>query len=173
MSAGKHCEIERKYLIRYPDAALLTAQPGCETWDITQIYLRPGPGGETRRIRRVETGRQVKYFRASKRRVSDLSAIEDEAEITGDEYDALRRQRDLGRSPIVKTRYRVPYHGHTLEFDIYPFWQDRAILEIELDSEDEAADIPGYVNVMWDVTGEAAYKNWQLAKRVPEDIIPE
>ena len=26
MSAGKHCEIERKYLIRYPDIKTLQAQ---------------------------------------------------------------------------------------------------------------------------------------------------
>ena len=65
----------------------------------------------------------------------------------------------------------MPYAGHVLEFDVYPFWPDRAIMEIELAGEDEAAEIPDYVRIIRDVTGEKAYKNKQLAKRIPmEDI---
>ena len=58
-----------------------------------------------------------------------------------------------------------------LEFDIYPFWQDRAILEIELTCEDEVPDIPEYVSIIRDVTGEKAYKNRQLARHVPMEKI--
>ena len=36
---GKHYEIERKYLIQYPDAALLASQPGAVKWEIEQVYL--------------------------------------------------------------------------------------------------------------------------------------
>ena len=38
MAEGKHCEIELKYLIRYPDLAALRAQPGCKVWEIEQIW---------------------------------------------------------------------------------------------------------------------------------------
>ena len=48
---------------------------------------------------------------------------------------------------------------------------DRAILEIELQYEDEAATIPDYVDVIRDVSGEKAYKNKQLAKYVPMEEI--
>ena len=65
----------------------------------------------------------------------------------------------------------MPYAGHVLEFDIYPFWRDRAVMEIELEAEDEAALIPDYVRVIRDVSGEKAYKNRQLAKRVPMEEI--
>ena len=56
MSAGKHCEIERKYLIRYPDIKTLQAQKGVEQWEIVQIYLTVSGPGETRRIRQVVCG---------------------------------------------------------------------------------------------------------------------
>ena len=44
-------------------------------------------------------------------------------------------------------------------------------MEIELSREDEAADIPETVQIIRDVTGEKAYKNRQLAKRVPMEPI--
>ena len=167
MSVGAHCEIERKYLIRYPDTGHLKSLPGCEVWEITQIYLKDGEGGQTRRIRQVLTGGREMFYRTFKRRLTALSAQEDEGEISREDYDRYALERDEGRSPILKTRYRVPYAGHVLEFDIYPFWNDRAILEIELRSEDETAAIPAFVEVVRDVSGEKAYKNKQLAKRVP------
>lgn len=171
MSTGNHCEIERKYLIRYPDTVKLCETPGCEIWEITQIYLKDGENGQTRRIRKLRVNGEWKYFRTFKQRLSSLSCIEDEGEITAEDYERYSRERDLRRLPINKTRYRVPYQGHILEFDVYPFWQDRAILEIELENEMEEADIPADVQIIRDVTGEKAYKNKQLAIRVPmEDI---
>ncbi len=58
-----------------------------------------------------------------------------------------------------------------LEFDIYPFWQERAILEIELESEDQQTIIPDWVHVIRDVTFDYRYKNVQLAAQVPMDTI--
>ena len=60
MSVGKHYEIERKYLIRYPDVALLRAQKGVEEWEITQIYLTVSGPGETRRIRQIVSGGEIR-----------------------------------------------------------------------------------------------------------------
>ena len=173
MSTGSHCEIERKYLIRMPDVEALRALPGCQEWDITQIYLTDGEGGQTRRVRRVIEAGQTRYYRTFKRRLTDLSSAEDEGEITREVFDRLCLERDRGRVPILKTRFRVPYRGHVLEYDVYPFWSDRAILEIELESEDETADIPPEVKVIRDVTGEKAYKNRQLAKRVPMEALDD
>ena len=171
MSTGSGLEIERKYLIRYPDADVLSRQPGCERWDITQTYLTDGEGKQTRRVRKLVINGETRYIRTFKRHVSALTSAEDEAVIDRDAYEALLRERDESRSPIVKTRYRIPYKGHVIEIDIYPFWQDRAILEVELEREDEAAELPKYIRVIRDVSGEKAYKNRQLAKRVPMEPI--
>ena len=172
MSMGAHCEIERKYLIRYPDTGHLKSLPGCEVWEITQIYLKDGEGGQTRRIRQVLTGGREMFYRTFKRRLTALSAQEDEGEISREDYDRYALERDEGRSPILKTRYRVPYAGHVLEFDIYPFWKDRAIMEIELEREDEGAALPDYVRIIRDVSADPAYKNRSLAERVVDEPIP-
>ena len=166
MSAGKHCEIERKYLIRYPDINKLQAQKGVEQWEIVQIYLTVSGPGETRRIRQVVSGGEIKYYKAFKKRLTDLSNEEDEGEIDQLEYIHLCQEQQPGCKPVGKTRYRIPYEGHILEFDIYPFWDDRAILEIELEHENEGAAIPDYVQIIRDVSADPAYKNRSLAENV-------
>ncbi len=166
MSAGKHCEIERKYLIRYPDIKTLQTQKGVEQWEIVQIYLTVSGPGETRRIRQVVSGGEIKYYKTFKKHLTSLTNEEDEGEIDQLEYIHLCQEQQPGCKPVGKTRYRIPYEGHILEFDIYPFWNDRAILEIELEREDEGAAIPDYVQIIRDVSTDPAYKNRSLAENV-------
>lgn len=171
VAEGKHREIERKYLIRYPDVKTLLAQKDVEQWEIVQIYLTVSGPGETRRIRQVVCDGGIKYYKAFKRRVSDLTNEEDEGEIDQLEYIRLSQEMHPDCKPLGKTRYRIPYAGHVLEFDLYPFWKDRAILEIELDREDEGAAIPEYVRIIRDVSADPAYKNRALAERVVTEEI--
>jgi len=171
MSAGKHCEIERKYLIRYPDIKTLRAQKGVEQWEIVQIYLTVSGPGETRRIRQVVSGGEIKYYKTFKRHLTSLTNEEDEGEIDQLEYIHLCQEQQPGCKPLGKTRYRIPYEGHILEFDIYPFWEDRAIPEIELEREDEGAAIPDYVHIIRDVSADPAYKNRSLAENVIYEAI--
>ena len=166
MSEGKHYEIERKYLIRYPDISTLLKQKGVEQWEIVQIYLTVSGPGETRRIRQVVSGGEIKYYKTFKKRLTDLANEEDEGEIDQLEYIHLCQEQQPGCKPVGKTRYRIPYEGHILEFDIYPFWDDRAILEIELEHENEGAAIPDYVQIIRDVSADPAYKNRSLAENV-------
>ena len=171
MSEGKHCEIERKYLIRYPDIEKLRAQKGVEQWEIVQIYLTVPAPGQTRRIRQVVSGGEIRYYKTFKQRLSSLTCVEEEGEIDQLEYIRLSQEQQPGCRPLGKTRYRVPYQGHVLEFDIYPFWNDRAILEIELNNESEGAALPDYVRVIRDVSADPAYKNRMLAERVINEEI--
>ncbi len=171
MSAGKHYEIERKYLIRYPDIGTLRAQKGVEQWEVVQIYLTVAHPGETRRIRQVVSNGEIRYYKTFKRHLSSVKNEEDEGEIDQMEYIRLSREQQPGCRPLNKTRYRIPYEGHVLEFDIYPFWDDRAIMEIELEGENEGAAIPDYVRIIRDVSADLAYKNRSLAENVIyEDI---
>ncbi len=168
---GKHYEIERKYLIRYPDIPTLLAQKGVEQWEIVQIYLTVSGPGETRRIRQVVCDGEIKYYKTHKKHITGMRTEEDEGEIDQMEYIRLSHEMNPRCKPLGKTRYRVPYAGHVLEFDIYPFWKDRAIMEIELEREDEDAAIPDYVHIIRDVSGDVAYKNRSLAERVVDEEI--
>lgn len=168
MSEGKHCEIERKFLIDMPDPQFLRGQMGCAVWDIEQIYLTARPG-ETRRIRRVTESGETRYYKTFKRRLTDLTAEEDEGGITRQEYEAFQREVDPDRHPIEKTRYRIPCANQMLEIDLYPFWKDRAILEIELDNESQPVHIPDWLHIRKEVTADHRYKNVSLAQTIPDD----
>ena len=136
-----------------------------------QIYLTVSGPGETRRIRQVVSGGEIKYYKTFKKHLTDLTNEEDEGEIDQLEYIHLCQEQQPGCKPVGKTRYRIPYEGHILEFDIYPFWNDRAILEIELEREDEGAAIPDYVQIIRDVSADPAYKNRSLAENVVYETI--
>lgn len=165
-----HHEIERKYLIRPLSPDFLRAQPGCEVWEIDQTYLL-APPGETRRVRRIVESGTERFRLTVKRRLSDLTSEEDEREIERGQYESLLSEANPELQTIRKTRYRVPHEGQVAEFDRYPFWSDRMILEIELDSEAEAARVPDWVEVVRDVTADPRYKNVHLAAQVPFDEI--
>ncbi len=155
-------EIERKFLIEYPNIAWLEAQPTCHRVEIVQTYLN-APDGEEIRVRQRSEGEHTMYFLTVKRKVSELKREETERRITAEEYLSLLMQADTHRRQIKKSRYGLTWEGQYLEIDVYPFWQDKAILEIELTSEDAPVHIPPMLRVIKEVTNDPAYKNAALA----------
>ncbi|MBQ4452826.1 MAG: hypothetical protein II912_10735 [Clostridia bacterium] len=161
-------ETERKFLIRKPDGAFLAALEGCTVSDITQTYLLNEDGNTERVRRRVYADRTV-YTHTVKKRISPMSALEQEREISPDEYALLLTRADPARRPIIKTRYAVPHAGHTAEIDVYPFWNRQAVLEIELQSENDGVPLPDFMTVIREVTGDHSYSNNSLSLKVPEE----
>ena len=161
-------EIERKYLIAYPDVAALSAFPGVTVKEIAQTYLT-APAGQTLRVRRVRTGGVTRYIETRKTRQSDMTAVEEERELTEAAYQAALSSADPQRHSIEKTRYCLPWGGHVVEVDVFPFWTDRAVAEVELQSENEPVDLPPCLSVIKEVTGDVRYRNARLALEVPFD----
>ena len=168
MSAPDNLEIEYKYLIRYPDIAVLDSQPGSKKAEIVQTYLL-SESGVTARVRSWTENGTTRFFKTEKKRISRMTAEEKETQISEEEYLLLLKKADPARKPIAKIRYRIPYASHLLEIDIYPFWKKQAVLEIEISHEGEAVDIPSYLSVIRDVSGEREYKNQSLAFSVPKE----
>ena len=158
-------EIERKYLIAYPREEHLAA---AERVEIAQTYLLSA-AGETHRVRAWTCGGETRYFETRKRPVSAVTCLEDEREVDGDTYRALLEGRDPTRQTVEKTRYRLPYGKHLVEIDVYPFWHDRAVLEVELTDEAQEITLPPFVHILREVTDDPRYKNASLAKEIPED----
>lgn len=156
-------EIERKFLIEYPDIDWLENNPCCNRVEITQTYLKSDRDEEVRVRKRFEKGESA-YFHTVKKRVSDVKRIEIENPISEREYLGLLKEADETMRPILKTRYVFEYNNHVFEIDVYPFWNDRAIAEIELDDENEEIVFPNEIKVIKEVTDDKAYKNSSLAK---------
>ena len=163
-------EIERKFLIALPDAALL-GEKSVKRLAISQVYLRAGTSGAGRRIRRARCGDETRYYYTEKTRVTAVTRIEREHEITAAEFEALLSERDEALRTIEKTRYLVPFERHTLEIDVFPFCNDRAFCECELQSQDESRPIPDWLHVYREVTDDPRYTNRALARSVPDEIL--
>ncbi len=155
-------EIERKYLVDYPDLDAIEALDTCDKIEIQQTYLTPKDGWE-RRVRRWESQGRVRYHQTEKKKRGELSRYERENEISERDYRSLLKEADPRMGTLFKTRYRVSGERHLYELDVYPFLRDRAILEIELEREDQPIDLPPWLSVRREVSGEKAYKNKHLA----------
>jgi CYTH domain-containing protein len=158
-------EIERKYLIEYPDLNILENYPKSE---IAQTYLITNDG-MTSRVRKRTTNGVTKYIFTEKKRITDVKCIENERELSAEEYEELLKLADTERRTVIKTRYCIPFNGRVAEVDLYPFWSDRAIAEVEMENEDEAVILPEFIKVIREVTAEKAYKNYSIAKEIPDD----
>ena len=157
---GAPLETERKFLISYPDRAKLTALPGCVVLNIVQTYLNGGAA----RVRKSTNSEGCVYTHTEKHKISELTRIKIEREISENEYLEYLKTADHAYRPIEKTRLCIPHEGHTFEIDIYPFWQYKAVAEVELKSEDEEIAFPIWLDIIREVTFDPAYKNVSLAK---------
>ena len=157
-------EIERKYLIRYPNLKELEKQPNCQKVDIMQIYLQCEQDEEEVRIRqRGQDGNYI-YFKTRKRRAGDGKRIEIEERLTQEDFLALMQQADPACRPIRKQRYCLSENGLYYEIDVYPEWKHQAIMEVELHDEHQEVIIPDCVKVIREVTNEEAFSNRSLAR---------
>ncbi len=164
-------EIERKYLILRPDHVKLSLLPRCEATQIEQTYLTD-EGDFCRRVRRRGNPRDGwKYTLTRKQHVGRGERIELEEPLTPEQYSALLREADPGKRPVHKTRYAFPFRGRLLELDVYAFSEALATLEIELPDIDAPVELPGFLQVIRDVTEDARYSNYALAEALcfPEE----
>ncbi len=164
----KNKEIEKKFLIEYPANDILSNIPPEDRSHIIQTYLLSEESITARvRLRRYKD--TVRYYKTEKKHISDMSSYEDEKEISLSDYKSELKNADPKRCPIEKERLILRNGGHLFEIDIYPFWSDRAIMEVELQSEDEEFEIPNGIRILRDVTSDRRYKNAALAKEIPTD----
>lgn len=155
-------EIERKFLIEYPDIRWLESLPNCRRVEIIQTYLNAPEGDEVRVRQRGENGSYI-YFQTTKRRVTDIKRVEIERRLSKDEYLRLLMDADTSKRQIRKTRYCLTYENRYFEIDVYPFWSDKAIAEIELSDEYAEIVFPEQLRVIKEVTDDENYKNASLA----------
>lgn len=160
----KPLEIERKFLIEYPDLNLLNNIKTCRKIPITQAYLTTPYEGYFR-IRKRGQGENSVYIKTKKIKISDIKRIETENYISKKEYNEYMNKKECITGIISKDRYCIVWHNTYYELDVYPFWNDRATLEIELLSENQPYELPDFVKLVREVTFEQDYRNLALAQK--------
>ena len=163
-------EIERKFLIYYPNIKELENMPNCTKIDISQTYLKSDNDME-RRVRARGINGDYLYYLTEKRKISNIKRVEFERRLTQNEYLALLMETDNKLHTIHKTRYCLSENNQYFEIDIYPEWDNQAIMEIELSSENETIKTPEFIKIIKEVTDDNDYKNYQMAKEMPKELI--
>ena len=157
-------EIERKYLITRPNLHVMDQLPNCERVDIVQTYLKSDDPAEERRIRQRGSNGSYIYFMTRKRKASGIQRVEIEERLRQEDYINLLVDADPAYRTIHKQRYCLSENGLYYEIDIYPEWKDKAIMEIELHSEEQDIIFPEWIDVIREVTDDPAYSNHEIAK---------
>lgn len=152
-------ETERKFLIEKPTEEEISALPFARRIEIEQCYI-DDESGKFRIRRRGEGGAYI-YTHTEKHKISDITRTENEWRISCKEYED-----DKKRAPYTLTKDRICIceGDRYFELDIYPYSKKYAILEIELCSEDESFELPSFVRLIREVTGEKEYSNKNIAK---------
>ncbi len=163
-------EIERKYLIQYPDIKKLESMSNCSKVNITQTYLKCEDGKE-RRIRARGNDGEYIYYLTEKTQISPMKRVEIERKLTQDEYLKYLMEADTKLHTIKKTRYCLTENSKYYEIDIYPEWDKQAIIEIELNDENEKVEIPDYIKVIKEVTEDENYRNYNMSSKMPDQMI--
>jgi len=163
-------EIERKYIIKMPSESILSAQNGYTVSKIVQIYLS-SEADVTHRVRMRSFGDRVVYTETKKTRIDFISSHEEENEITEAEFCELSGKIKNGTRPVIKTRHTFVLDEVTFEIDVYPEWQNTAIMETELKSREETVKMPSFIEIVKDVTGDKNYSNASMAYAFPEELI--
>lgn len=156
-------EIERKFLISMPNLEYINSVTKCVKSEIIQTYLC-GNENEEKRIRQRGVNGNYVYYYTVKTKITDLKRVEKEKKISKDEYLSLLMEADTKLKQIRKTRYCFMLNNQYFELDVYPFWEDKAIMEVELTNENEEINMPDFIHVIKDVTSDDNYKNHSIAQ---------
>lgn len=156
-------EIERKFIIKKPDLTYLENLPNCHKVKIAQTYLESNNPNIERRVRQKNDNGAITYYYTEKSRISDIKRIEHEKRITSEEYSNLLLEQDYYTRTVVKDRYCLMENNQYFEIDVYPYWNDQCILEIELENENQDIIFPDFLHIMQEVTNDLRYTNHNFA----------
>ena len=152
-------EIERKFLILYPDLEKLNALPVCRKVPISQTYLETPEEGRFRVRKRGED----MFIKTIKEKISELKRVEREESITKEQYENYISKKEYCHGTISKDRYCFVWKNQYFELDVFPFWEKTALIEIELLKENQPYTLPDFLIVLREVTYEKQFRNKSLA----------
>lgn len=161
-------EIERKFLIAYPDIRYL--EENASHSHIVQTYLNSEKATSSR-VRKRDYDDKTVYTYTEKKHITAVRRMEYEREIDEAEYSQLLKKADNSRNPVEKERYCLDYKNQMFEIDVYPFFTDRAIMELEIEDEAQKIVFPSEIRVIREVTEDKRYTNASFAKKIPYDEI--
>lgn len=165
-------EIERKYLVRGAD---LRDIESLQLYHIESIYLdvnklaKSDPevifstadtSHELRVSKITDMDGNTDYTSVSK--VGDYDLVREELALSIDESAFNEAVENFGKSKLEKKRFMFTYNNTLFSLDIFNDG-DPMILEVELESERQLFEVPPFIDIIRDVTGESDYYSANLS----------
>lgn len=131
--------------------------------DIHQRYLAKTKLGFRRRVRtRIHRGHRL-YVYTEKKKVRPSVRVQKERLIGEREYEQLLREADTGRREVAKRRFSFVWHNQYFQLDVIFSPMRLVKLEAELTEEQQKLDLPPFIRVLREVTGDDRYSNSSIA----------
>ena len=154
-------EIERKFLVSSFDLPFDVVH---QTINIEQTYLIRGDNSEERVRKRGQNGSYC-YYQTIKTPTSDpMVRQEKEWPIKPLEYLAAIDSRADGTKEVIK-KDRTCFLQNNIyyELDVFKNPEGLVLLEVELTDKNKDIEIPSFIKIMKEVTGDPSYSNYRLA----------
>lgn len=153
-------QYQEKIIVKKPTIEYLLGKKA-QKRSIIQVYLKSN-GKEERRIRMMGDGSNFVYY-LTKKAVGNYNDYIEKS-ISKDVYDALMLEMDTKRRPIIKDRWYFSEGSTYYNLDIYPNWENHAVLEIRGSREDVTIKLPKDMVEVRNVTGDIRFSNYSLSK---------
>ena len=170
---GTQLEIERKFLVKFP----ISWENLAELFDglkdvkrISQTYLKPKGKDPSARVRKTIEGltgdTETVYHFNQKEYIQPGVHEETEHEINKSQYEKYLKNSHPDKVTVEKTRFVFKYRDQTFELDVFkgPL-KGLVILEIELKNKNDKVELPSFLKIVKEVTGDKKYNNFELASK--------
>ncbi len=161
-------EVERKFLVCGGSPLCHIPVPFKKIL-IEQVYLKSPDGGEVRIRRRGQKNCDSVYYETHKAPTdSPASRVETEYQISEDRYISLLRYSGIDYDVIRKDRVCFLWQNQYFELDVIREPNRHlglTMLEIELLNETDPVEIPPWLGLVTEVTGDPKFSNFALAHR--------
>lgn len=154
-------EDERRFLVK---SFAFPADLKFERVFIKQSYLNSLVDKEVERIRQRGQDGTFIYFHTTKFPVGDGRNVEKEKMISIDEYIQLSSRMDLKRNAITKHRHCFLWKDVYFELDVFQQPEGLVMLEVEVEGISKELELPPFIEIEREVTGDPEYSNYNLAR---------
>lgn len=157
-------EIERKFLLKARPDLKAKVFGDMAKASIEQMYLRFAD--KHARIRKMTQGSYSSYYFTTKTNFlgSRVSREEEERRIGALDYWYLARDRDPATTVIKKNRHYFVWKDQYFSLDVFQKPKPLNMLEIELLGENDDVDLPPFLEIDREVTGDHGYSNYSIAR---------
>lgn len=159
----KPFEYKKRYLIEYPNISELEKE-NVKKIEIYQTYLKYNDDEKIQIRKRGLNGDYIYY--QIRTRIQNKQLLQIEKRLTKQEYEEKLANLDTKYKQLKRIRYCFSKDDNCFEIDTYPFWNDKAILNIHLQDMNDKITIPDSLKLIEDVTNSKEYLNSELINNI-------